>query len=378
MLNQYLLGLDLGGTQFRITLARPKSGQIIIKKEYPSPFAVDADLSQFSHLARKKQANTYIITKIKEFLNQANIKTKQISAIGISVAGKVFSDKTFIGANMPKEFAKKIGNRYAIDLVSVLKKTFKVKIEIENDAICAGIAQSIYYAHHGIDPHKTFYITLSTGIGGGGPKRDLDEIGHMLIGDYFPKLKPRCGCGALGCLEAFASGEGIKNRAFEILKLNQNKPTIFKQFSAYEQMRTHNRYVLTEIIPKSRLEKLYQTKQTIDTKIIFALAMGKNPDPFAYYLIDSAAEYLTKAIINISRIHNIKHFGVGGSIITNNPKYLKLIQKKIDRYNHNCILSEKIKIEITPLKNYIGDYGALFLVANPKYYQQWLKTISQI
>ncbi|MEO0075892.1 MAG: hypothetical protein ABIK31_07335, partial [candidate division WOR-3 bacterium] len=84
MLNQYLVGIDLGGTQFRITLAHPKTGQIIIKKSYSSPFAVNIDLSQFSHLARKEQANAYIVTKIKEFLKEAKIKSQQISGIGIS------------------------------------------------------------------------------------------------------------------------------------------------------------------------------------------------------------------------------------------------------------------------------------------------------
>lgn len=63
----------------------------------------------------------------------------------------------------------------------------------------------------GIDPNTTFFVTVGTGIGGGGPKRDLNEVGHILVDGYFPKLVPRCGCGASGCIEAYASGEGIKN-----------------------------------------------------------------------------------------------------------------------------------------------------------------------
>ncbi|MCX8014503.1 MAG: ROK family protein, partial [candidate division WOR-3 bacterium] len=163
MIKQYLVGIDLGGTQLRITIAYPKTAQIIMKKSYLSPFAVNNDLSQFFHLKPSQKANAYVLAKIQECIREANINPKQILGIGVSVAGKVFPDKTFIGANIPKKFAKKIGNKYAIDLFSELKKTFKVKIEIENDANCAGIAQSIYYAQQGLDPLKTFYITLSTG-----------------------------------------------------------------------------------------------------------------------------------------------------------------------------------------------------------------------
>lgn len=375
MVTKYLLGIDLGGTQLRFALAHQKTGQIILKKSYLSPFVSNANLSQFRNLTNSEKVNAYIINNLQEYLKQAKLNHKQIAGIGISVAGKVFPDKTFIGANMPKKFAKKIGNKYAINLISTLKKIFTTQIEIENDANCAGIAQSIYYAQKGIDPNTTFFVTVSTGIGGGGPKKDLDEIGHMQIDGYFPGVKPLCGCGAYGCIEAFASGEGIRKQTLTILDMYLNRSPVFKQFVAYEKIRTDNKYDLAAIVRKSKLINIFKDKQELNAKIIFELAYQKNPDLFAYYLTDTAADRLAKTLINISRVHDIERFGLAGSVITNNQQYIKVIQKKIDHYNTNCILSQKIKVELAPLGDYTADYGALFLVVEPKYQANWVKTI---
>ncbi|MBS4015074.1 MAG: ROK family protein [Candidatus Latescibacteria bacterium] len=382
MTRNYLLGIDLGGTQLRFILADEKNGNIFInkinmKKSFPSPFC-SAELYKdkcFRVLPDSVKINAYIINKLLAYLENLNTRKEQISGIGISVAGKVFSDKSFIGANMPRKFTRKIGNKYAIDLISALNKIFKTRIEIENDANCAGIAQSIYYAHQGIDPNTTFYVTVSTGLGGGGPQKELDEIGHMLVDGYFPGLKPRCGCGAYGCIEAFASGEGIRKQTLTILDMYLHKPAVFKQFNIYEKIRTANKYDVQKIIGKSELVKLRQHQQAINTKTVFELAYQKNPDKFAYYLVDTTAGRFAKILVNISRIHNIERFGLGGSVITNNPQYINLVQNKINQYNADCILGQKIKVHPAPLGDYAADYGALFLVVEKKYQKRWIKNL---
>jgi glucokinase len=384
MQKKYLLGIDLGGTQLRFILANKKTGNIFInktisKQSFASPFC-NPELFKdkyYRGLPNSAKVNVYIINKLLGYLENLNVSKAQISGIGISVAGKVFSDKSFIGANIPRKFAQKIGDKYAIDLIPALNKIFKTRIEIENDANCAGIAQSVYYAQQGIDPKSTFYITVSTGIGGGGPQKELDEIGHMLVDNYFPGLKPLCGCGAYGCLEAFASGEGIRKQTLTILDMYLNKPKVFEEFRVYEKIRTAKKYDVKKIIGKSELVKLRKQRQEINTKVVFKLTYQKNPDKFAYYLIDTAADRFAKILINISRIHNIERFGLGGSVITNNPHYLNLIQKKINQYNANCILGQKIKVELAPLGDYTTDYGALFLVVEKKHHTAWIRTLTK-
>lgn len=384
MTRHYLLGIDLGGTQLRFILADEKTGNIFInktnsKKSFPSPFFSPELFKDryFSSIPDSKKVNAYIINKLLTYLENLSIRKDTLSGIGISVAGKVFPDKSFIGANMPRKFAQKIGDKYAIDLMPALNKIFKARIKIENDANCAGIAQSIYYAQQGIDPMTTFYITVSTGIGGGGPQKELDEIGHMLVDNYFPGLKPLCGCGAYGCIEAFASGAGIKKQTLTILYMYLRQPALFKQFYIYEKIRTDNKYDLQNIISKSELIKLHKQKQAIDAKIVFNLAYQKNPDKFAYYLVDTAADRFAKILINISRVHNIERFGLGGSVITNNPQFLSLTQKKLNLYNANCILGQNIKVEPAPLGDYTTDYGALFLIVEKKNQAAWIRTLTK-
>src|SRR5205085_9813659 len=70
------------------------------------------------------------------------------------------------------------------------------------------------------DFNNFVYLTISTGIGGGviidgklvhGMTGNGGEVGHITVMPGGIK----CGCGALGCLEAVCSGMGIARRAQE-------------------------------------------------------------------------------------------------------------------------------------------------------------------
>jgi glucokinase len=95
------------------------------------------------------------------------------------------------------------------NLVEELEKEFRLKVAVENDADAAALAESKWGAGKGVE--SFFYITISTGIGGGfivggkiyrGVQGAHPEIGHMVISDS----GPQCYCGARGCWESLASG----------------------------------------------------------------------------------------------------------------------------------------------------------------------------
>jgi predicted NBD/HSP70 family sugar kinase len=400
---KYLMGIDLGGRQLRFILAEQKTGNIFTinskssKRSFLSPFNECEDIYAdqcFTNIPNKEKVAFYITKKLQKYLEEVKISKNDIVGVGIAVAGRLQGKGCFIGSNVPLKYANKTNISYGIDLVATLKKYFSkdIDIVIENDATCAGLVQAICYEQMGIDPQKTFFITVSTGIGGGGPKRDLDEIGHIIVDGYFPGLKPLCGCGTYGCIEAFASGEGIKKQALTILELYFNQPHNFEKFNTFENIRTKGKHNLKEIIIKSKLTKLFQDKKDINAKIIFGLAnldkkrkqadesrtctLGR--DEFAYYLIDTAADRFAKVLIDISRIHGIERFGIDGSVVTNNPKYLDLVQKKINLYDSNCIFGIEIKVELAPLGDYTTDYGALFLVVDPAHKKKWIDTMIKL
>lgn len=87
-----------------------------------------------------------------------------------------------------------------------------VPVRVENDASCAGWAESQMGAASG--GRNVLLATLGTGIGGGlvvdgrlvrGANGFAGEIGHMVI----DPAGPACPCGQRGCWERFASGSGL-------------------------------------------------------------------------------------------------------------------------------------------------------------------------
>lgn len=87
---------------------------------------------------------------------------------------------------------------------------------MDRDTQVAALAEGRFGAARGLTDY--IYLTVSTGVGGaivsgGRLLRGADglagELGHMTV----DLDGPRCGCGANGHLEAFASGTGIVNAA---------------------------------------------------------------------------------------------------------------------------------------------------------------------
>jgi len=86
-------------------------------------------------------------------------------------------------------------------------------IEIQNDANCFALAESLHGAGRGRD--LVFGVIMGTGCGGGivhhgkvitGPQAIAGEWGHMSINPD----GPLCYCGHRGCVETFISGAGME------------------------------------------------------------------------------------------------------------------------------------------------------------------------
>jgi glucokinase len=95
-------------------------------------------------------------------------------------------------------------------LVQRLEAMLGVKVVVDNDANAGALGESRYGAGRGKLP--LFYMTLSTGIGGGivladgslyrGADSWAGEIGHVVLDPN----GPGCLCGARGCFERLCSG----------------------------------------------------------------------------------------------------------------------------------------------------------------------------
>lgn len=128
-----VIALDIGGTKIRI--AEVKGKEVSNKVELPTP-------------KKKKEILETIVNLIEKYPNK--------SKIGIGIAAYIKNEKINSTPNM--DFNK-------VQLKKILKSRFpNSKIKIENDANCAGIAESEY--GHGKKRKNFVLITLGTGVGG--------------------------------------------------------------------------------------------------------------------------------------------------------------------------------------------------------------------
>ena len=145
----------------------------------------------------------------------------QIVSIARGWRREIEFERCGVGFGGPVDFAQQrvaVSNVVAdwneFPLASYLHDELSIPTVIDNDANLGGLGEAVYGAGAGCDP--LFYVTLSTGIGGGlitngrvfhGADSFAGEIGHIPV---CPD-GPRCGCGANGCLERMCSGFWIEH-----------------------------------------------------------------------------------------------------------------------------------------------------------------------
>ncbi|MAG50856.1 hypothetical protein CL621_04440 [archaeon] len=193
----YIVGLDLGGTNIGVGLL--KNNKIVKFLKLPT------------HANQGKGVVINQIIKAIELII-SGIDKKNISGIGLGVPGPCDYKKGVLinPPNLPFR---------NVNLKNIIKKRFKKKVIMENDAGCAALAEKRF----GVGKNKKNFIllTLGTGIGGGliinnelyHGLGNGGELGHISIKSDGPKSK----CGNDGCLEVLASGTAIVKRAKKIL-----------------------------------------------------------------------------------------------------------------------------------------------------------------
>jgi glucokinase len=184
-----LAGIDLGGTQVRVALAR-SDGQLVGSFKTKTPL-----------LGTPQRMVEWAATEIERNRGRQKISTITIAAPGpIDIAQGVLVNPP----NLP-------GWRN-VPLAALLRKATGARVHVANDADMAGLGEFSRGAGRGT--RNMIYITWSTGIGGGliidgrlhrGAHGTAGEIGHIIIDPDGPLDN----CGQRGCLEAMAGGASL-------------------------------------------------------------------------------------------------------------------------------------------------------------------------
>ena len=311
----YSIGIDLGGTKVLTALINKKTGEVV---------------SSVKKKTRKDKGPSKIVEKIiesvSELIAENKISKSNISSIGIGVAGQV-DRKNGILLSAPNL------DCFNVNIKEIIEKEFSIPTYVGNDVEIATLGEIKFGA--GVGYKNLVCVFVGTGVGSGivrdgelytGATGTAGEIGHIVV-DYGGR---QCGCGAMGCLEAYASRSAIEKRITGALKKGRNS-----------------------II----LDYMEDGKAMSSGMIKKALEQG---DELVTQALDEASEYLSAGLASVINFINPELIILGGGLID-----------AIDYFYNKTILKAHVKALPTPAskiefkKAQLGDYsgviGAAFL-----------------
>ena len=179
------LAIDIGGTKFSLAAF---DGERMVRRE--------------SRATDRERGGAWIV--------------EQVIGTARSWHDALSFERCGIGFGGPVNFAEQrialsthVAGWSGIDLSGQLRRELGVPSVMDNDANVGALGEAIHGAGSGCDP--LFYMTLSTGIGGGivsggriyrGADSYAGELGHTTVRPDGPE----CLCGARGCYERMCCG----------------------------------------------------------------------------------------------------------------------------------------------------------------------------
>jgi len=180
------LAVDVGGTKFTVAL-----------------FQQDQMIRRESRATDREGGRDWMLSQLASLLEQWRQEGLQWQRCGAGFGGPVLFERQMVA------LSTHVGGWGDFPLVEWLRETAAVPVVMDNDANAGALGEAVHGAGRGFDP--LFYMTLSTGIGGGiviggrvyrGADSWAGEIGHAPISESGPE----CLCGARGCYERICSG----------------------------------------------------------------------------------------------------------------------------------------------------------------------------
>ncbi len=247
-------------------------------------------------------------------------------AVGIGSIGPLDVKKGAIGATPNFTFKH-------IPIVGPLEAELGVPVRIANDCGAAVVGERVYGAGKGLD--NLFYVTLSTGLGGGaivdghplnGKDGNAPEIGHIVID---PNSELVCGCGCRGHWEAHCSGANIPKFARILLRKRNLEEGIL-------------------------LKMVEGDLGRLTSEMVFDAA--KRGDGDALYVVQEIGKVNAIGFADIVNAFDPELVTIGGSVALNNRGFiLDPIRRGIDAY----LINRKPGIKLTPLGADVVLFGGL-------------------
>lgn len=309
----YAFGVDVGGTTVKLGLFST-DGILLEKWEIPTHTANNGEaiLPEIADSIRAKMA-------------EKQLSANQIEGIGIGVPGPVGSDYTVykcINLGWGVFNLKERMNQLLPDIPNVAAG---------NDANVATLGELWQGGGKGYDSAVMF--TLGTGVGGGvvingkivaGANGGAGEVGHITVE---PNETVRCNCGKRGCLEQYASANGIVRMGKEMLA-NCDTPS------------------------KLRSIENFSAKDICD--------LAREGEEMAGSIVERCGEYLGRAMSYVSCTTDPDVYIVGGGMSRAGTIITNTALKYYRQYAFH--VSTGTQIVIAELGNDAGIYGCVKMI----------------
>lgn len=322
MVNNYIAGVDIGGTWIRVAL---------------SPLALEQNNIKLKTTRNLKESK-YSISKsviklLYELLEENNLSKAHLLSIGLASAGPLDMEKGEVFNNANLGFKR-------IPLKDPIRKEFpNIPINLINDCNAAVLGVHFFEANQK-EKKNLVYITLSTGIGGGvicngrlllGKEGNAAEIGH---GRIEPRSELECNCGAKGCWEVFSSGTGVRRRALKFIKEDKL-----------------NGEILLDLV-ENDLAK-------ITAKEVFKAS--KKGDQISQKVVRDCIFYTKVGIGLVNNFYDCTSVYLGGAMMNDKDQILPPLKKQFTEKPIEFTINHAPKIKYTKLADEVGLRGALAL-----------------
>ncbi len=271
-MKQYVIGIDIGGTNIKLGLVGLK-GKIIKR----------VNLKTINFSRSVGQLIDGLVLGCRQIMLENNLLKKQIIGIGIGLPGLVNTKNSIVYS------LTNIAGWKNVALKKIIEKKLGIRTFIDNDVNVIALAEWKYGAGKGIT--DMICMTLGTGVGGGlilnnrlyrGAGFAAGELGHVPIN----KKNKICNCGGYACLETLVGNQQLLKKAKKVFK-----------------------------------------KKNITLESVTALADKGNKKAISFWR--ETAEHIAAVLIGVVNVINPRLIVIGGGVSRAHKHMLSIIQKII-------------------------------------------------
>ena len=311
----YVIGVDIGGTTVKLGLFTTQ-GELLDKWEIPT---------------RVEQGGEEILPDVARAisakLQERGISCLQVEGIGIGVPGPVDEENVV---------HKCVNLGWGVFSVEERMKQLLPeisKVAAGNDANVAALGELWQGGGKGRGHDSTVMFTLGTGVGGGvvlgerivaGTNGGAGEVGHMTVE---PAETVQCSCGKCGCLEQYASANGIVNLAKRMLA----------ESDKHSDLRDMEQFSSREICD-----------------------LAREGEEMATDIVERCSDYLGRAMSYVACAVDPDVFILGGGMSRAGDVLIEAVRKAYRKYAFH--VSTETPIVIAGLGNDAGIYGCAKMV----------------